>query len=221
MSKNFCVTQFDKFKNFAKSNFEQLTNFKQRVIIEAFKEANMKAPYKNAKRSREMIKSAMITLLDKKKSISDICISEIVKTADINRGTFYNHYRNPIEVLEEIKDDLFKNLSQALQESSATKNIDNFIDAITNHIKENESTYRTIVNAIPMSAIDKMKEELVNKTREFRVSIDPVTVYFAISGFTGVYLELLKNPDANFGYNEVAEKTKELVKIYLNAKNNQ
>ena len=181
----------------------------------------MKAPYKNAKRSREMIKSAMITLLDKKKSISDICISEIVKTADINRGTFYNHYRNPIEVLEEIKDDLFENLSQALQESSATKNIDNFIDVITNHIKENESTYRTIVNAIPMSAIDKMKEELVNKTREFRVSIDPVTVYFAISGFTGVYLELLKNPDASFGYNEVAEKTKELVKIYLNAKNNQ
>ena len=221
MSKNFCVTQFDKFKNFAKINFEQLTNFKQRVIIEVFKEANMKAPYKNAKRSREMIKSAMITLLDKKKSISDICISEIVKTADINRGTFYNHYRNPIEVLEEIKDDLFENLSQALQESSATKNIDNFIDAITNHIKENESTYRTIVNAIPMSAIDKMKEELVNKTREFRVSIDPVTVYFAISGFTGVYLELLKNPDANFGYNEVAEKTKELIKIYLNAKNNQ
>ena len=221
MSKNFCVTQFDKLKNFAKINFEQLTNFKQRVIIEASKEANMKAPYKNAKRSREMIKSAMITLLDKKKSISDICISEIVKTADINRGTFYNHYRNPIEVLEEIKDDLFENLSQALQESSATKNIDNFIDVITNHIKENESTYRTIVNAIPMPAIDKMKEELVNKTREFRVSIDPVTVYFAISGFTGVYLELLKNPDANFGYNEVAEKTKELVKIYLNAKNNQ
>lgn len=59
----------------------------------------MKATYRNSVRSKELIRSALITLLEKKQDITNITVSDIVKTANINRGTFYNHYNNLIKVI--------------------------------------------------------------------------------------------------------------------------
>lgn len=65
----------------------------------------MKQPYRNSERSKQMIKDALISLLNKK-SLSEVTVADIVRTASINRGTFYNHYGNPIEILEEMKQEI-------------------------------------------------------------------------------------------------------------------
>ena len=62
----------------------------------------MKATYKNALRSKQLIRQALIALLDKKGSMSEVTVSDICHEANINRGTFYNHYGNTTDVLEEI-----------------------------------------------------------------------------------------------------------------------
>ena len=59
----------------------------------------MKATYRNSVKSKKLIRSALITLLEKKQDITNITVSDIVKTANINRGTFYNHYNNLIKVI--------------------------------------------------------------------------------------------------------------------------
>ncbi len=59
----------------------------------------MKATYRNSVKSKKLIRSALITLLEKKQEITNITVSDIVKTANINRGTFYNHYNNLIKVI--------------------------------------------------------------------------------------------------------------------------
>lgn len=53
------------------------------------------------------------TLLQCCKSTSyrDVTITDVCRTAEINRGTFYRHYRNLPEVLDEILDDVTDQLA--------------------------------------------------------------------------------------------------------------
>ena len=64
-------------------------------------ERKMKKEYRNKIRSKQLIRNAVIELLDKKGNLSSITVSDVVEKANINRGTFYNHYNNVMEVIEE------------------------------------------------------------------------------------------------------------------------
>jgi len=74
-----------------------------------------KAEYKSAIRSRRLIKEAYIGLL-KNTDANKISITAVVREADINRGTFYAHYRDPQDVLEEITNDFLENFLEILKE---------------------------------------------------------------------------------------------------------
>jgi AcrR family transcriptional regulator len=63
-----------------------------------------KAEYKSAIRSRRLIRQAFIELMNEKE-IDNITVTDIVKRADINRGTFYAHYKYTRAVIEQIKND--------------------------------------------------------------------------------------------------------------------
>ena len=69
-----------------------------------------KSEYRSSKRSKALIRSALLSLM-KDKSIDKITITEIAQKADINRGTFYAHYKNVSEVLESIQNDVASQLS--------------------------------------------------------------------------------------------------------------
>lgn len=63
-------------------------------------------------KTKQTIHRALILLL-KKKPVSQIKITELCKEASINRGTFYFHYQDVGDVLQE----LFKEIMQDLQVS--------------------------------------------------------------------------------------------------------
>lgn len=151
----------------------------------------MKATYRNSIRSHEMIKEAMFQLLNKKE-ISEITVSDIVREADINRGTFYNHYNNPIEIIEEVKEELILSLSEGLRLSMQEKTVDAFMTTVLEHIQANENVYKRIVNSIPMSLIDSTKSEFVAQLSSLNVEMDSTTIYFLINGIAGIYLDYLK-----------------------------
>ena len=170
----------------------------------------MKAPYKNAIRSKMLIRNAMITLLNKK-SLSEISVSDIVKVASINRGTFYNHYSNPTEILKEIQDELMEKLSQGLKNLTKAEGIDELIDVITDHFLKNEKDYKIIINAIPMSLVDNIKKEFIEKINKINnYKVDPIVVYFAINGLTGLYLDYLKD-NVSFNINDIRKITKSII----------
>ena len=64
-----------------------------------------KSQYRSALRSKKLIKNAFSELLQKK-DFEKITVTEIVNSAQLNRGTFYAHYSNTIDVLEEIENDV-------------------------------------------------------------------------------------------------------------------
>ena len=57
--------------------------------------------------SKKMLKDALLELLKHKKSY-DINVRELCDKAQVNRSTFYRHYGNIADVLEEIISDIEK-----------------------------------------------------------------------------------------------------------------
>lgn len=61
------------------------------------------------RKSKVALKDALLTLMQTKE-FKHISITDIVQLADLNRGTFYKHYADKEELLEEIIDEVMKNL---------------------------------------------------------------------------------------------------------------
>lgn len=63
------------------------------------------------------MREALLSLLQEKE-LNEIAISELCKTADVNRNTFYRHYSIPLDILLEIEDAVFEKLSAVLGKST-------------------------------------------------------------------------------------------------------
>ena len=59
----------------------------------------MRTEYRNATRSKLLIKKAFIDLL-KEKPASKVTVTDIIHEANISRGTFYAHYLDTKDLLE-------------------------------------------------------------------------------------------------------------------------
>lgn len=170
----------------------------------------MKAIYRNSIRSREMIREALISLLDKK-SISDITVTDIVSTANINRGTFYNHYNNPIEIVEEIRAELLEKLVQELKKISNINDVDSLVDLIIEYVKKNEKDYKRLIKSVPASMIDDMKKALIQSITLFNQSLTEIELSLIINAISGVFIDYLKG-SLHFTYEEVSKKIKEFIR---------
>lgn len=71
------------------------------------------------KYTKKMIREAFIDSLDEKE-INKITVSEICKKADINRATFYRYYIDIYDLLDNIKKDFEKELSDAVMSTEYT-----------------------------------------------------------------------------------------------------
>jgi len=73
-----------------------------------------KAEYKSAIRSRRLIREAFAELMSEK-SIDKITVTDIIKKADINRGTFYAHYQDTRDVIVQIENEIIDKMNELLR----------------------------------------------------------------------------------------------------------
>ncbi|MBE6036920.1 MAG: TetR family transcriptional regulator [Clostridiales bacterium] len=76
-----------------------------------------KAEYRSALRSRKLIHQAFAELMQEK-SLDKITVTDIVKRADINRGTFYAHYSDISSMVHHYVADSFLQIQEALEAGS-------------------------------------------------------------------------------------------------------
>lgn len=68
--------------------------------------------------SKNDIKKAFATLLNEK-GLEKITVSDITRAADVNRGTFYSHYTDKYDLLNEIEDEILSDLKKIFISSSS------------------------------------------------------------------------------------------------------
>ena len=77
-------------------------------------ETKVRKEDRRTKYTRQAIKDTFLALLEKK-SFSKITVTEICKLAEINRGTFYLHYYDMDDVLDDILTEMLKD-TKSLEE---------------------------------------------------------------------------------------------------------
>lgn len=105
-----------------------------------------KALYRSAIRSKTMIRSAFIQLLQEKE-YTKITVTDIIKIADINRSTFYAHYPDVRGVIEEIENEIIKKMLDILTEFEFTSFFENpapILLKTSQTLEENLEFYRIL-----------------------------------------------------------------------------
>lgn len=93
-----------------KRKMSDFVDFYDNVVYFILEEFHMaKAEYRSSLRSKMLIKEAAVELLSIKKW-DKITVTDIVAKADINRGTFYAHYSNPVAVFKAIEADIVQKI---------------------------------------------------------------------------------------------------------------
>ena len=111
-------------------------------------EKRKKAEYRSSIRSKTLIRSALVSLMQEK-PFEKITITDIVRKADINRGTFYAHFKDSREVLDRIRTDALHEMEEAFYSLPADTVIRNprpLLDKITMFLSEESSYYKMLLS---------------------------------------------------------------------------
>ena len=90
------------------------------------------------RKTRSQLRKCLSILLETKK-IQNITVKELAQMADINRGTFYLHYKDVYDLMEHIQADLLKEFEDILTKIAPdTDNLVPFIEALFVFIYDNK-----------------------------------------------------------------------------------
>ncbi len=162
-----------------------------------------KAKYRSAIRSKRLIREAYVSLMQEK-DVDKISVSDIVRLADLNRGTFYAHYTNPNDIKKEIADEIFDKITEILHGFAFSEFLQQpapFLERLEQAISENLTFYREIMcYTITIDFIGKLKKSLIERISTDEsvpdsVKADPhfqVVLDFFAGGMISLYTDFVQ-----------------------------
>jgi len=157
----------------------------------------MKTAYRNAERTRRVIRETFAELLREKGSLERITVQELASRADIAKSTFYNHYPDVYAVAAEFENELLGNLSSSLAdaERDGAPLFAAHVQSLLSFIQANEEIYRSaILSADTRYFVEKLKYLLARQlaaTHIFPFSADPVKRQIQIRFFTNACVDTI------------------------------
>ena len=79
---------------------------------------------RRVRKTKRQLRLALTKLLQEK-PIKDITVREIADMVDINRGTFYLHYKDVYDMLEQVEAEMFEEFNQILNAQPSIVNAEN------------------------------------------------------------------------------------------------
>lgn len=87
--------------------------------------------------TKKVIKESIIDLLQEKE-IHQITVTDICNKADINRGTFYTHYKDAYDLLQSMEDELFDQILKYALETHLETHLNTLLINVLDLIAQNK-----------------------------------------------------------------------------------
>ena len=101
----------------------------------------------SSKKTRNLIKKTFAELMNEKKELNKITVTELVKKADITRSTFYTHYDDIYEVVNDYQLETIELLVSDDKILNSIQDIYNYFDEIFECLKTNEDIYKMLLSS--------------------------------------------------------------------------
>lgn len=122
--------------------------------------------YRNAIRSKQMIRHAFLELLNEK-SVEKITATDIIKRADINRSTFYAHYPDARGLLDEIMNEIVLMFQQMLSEIDFSVFFDDpkpILEKVLVFLSENQPLHQKLARSRMITPlIEQLKQVMIDQ----------------------------------------------------------
>ena len=134
------------------------------------------ADNRRVRMTKKLIKDAYLELLEKRPS-ERISVSDICKTADVNRSTFYLHYSDIPGLLAEIENEMMEEMQRAIREHPIDPGKDTvyyFIQDLFHVLDENRQIASALVGPHgDIGFVHKLEQLLEEKSRESLAALVP------------------------------------------------
>ena len=163
--------------------------------------------------TKKIIKESLLKLLETRE-IHQVTVTDICKNADINRGTFYTHYKDAYDLLQSMEDELFSQIVKYISETPAEKYYDSLLLKVLELIKENKDLCKILIcRQGDNLLLDKLifiankadLEHIYSVSDEINKSYSNYYIRYIVGGCIAIIQTWLEN--------DLPESPKEVVKI--------
>lgn len=167
----------------------------------------------SAKKTQTIIKTTFAELIQEKKSLSKVTVTELVKRANITRSTFYTHYDDIYDVSRDYELETIALLISDEKILYSKENILNYFDEIIACLKKNEEIYKMLLSANEtIFFLEKLKKMAIEKIFSALKNINssPYLELDVCFFMDGVFAELLKyfREQSDYSLEELLENIK-------------
>ncbi|MFX4263816.1 TetR/AcrR family transcriptional regulator [Pelotomaculum propionicicum] len=159
-------------------------------------------------RTNRLIRDTLTELM-KEKGFEGITVNELTAKADINRGTFYLHYRDKQDLLEQSEDEIIKKITKILsaaqqlspEETLYYNSHDEpfpFIVKLFEYIKDNSSFIKTLLGpkgdpSFQVKLKEVLRKTLLKKSHQLKKEEMMVPPDYLIAYLCSAYLGLVQH----------------------------
>ena len=99
----------------------------------------------SSRKTRNLIKKTFAELMNEKKELNKITVTELVKRAEITRSTFYTHYDDIYDVVNDYQMETIELLLSDYKVLNSIQDIYDYFDEIFDCLKKNENVYKMLL----------------------------------------------------------------------------
>lgn len=157
---------------------------------------------KRVRRTKKLLRQALAELMHEKE-FKNITVSDVVRRADINRGTFYVYYRDVYDLREKVENEMVDALRGAtlgaLPEVTAQASLRPIIEQAVRYLEENRDLAFVLLRDSGVGSFEDklmgLMEECSQHLRPPKSEADKFSIWFVAAGCIGLLKKWMMQPE--------------------------